>query len=345
MIVFVTDEEHHYTLTTVLETRDHALHGRVTMLGYRQFLSLPKLPRGDYVFVDLERLSPDHLAAGARRLALLQAAFPAMRVLNPPSEAMTRIAVMRRLHRPGLNRFRVMPADDLAPDLRFPVFLRRLDNHDGPTGALIHDHATLEAEIARQGGDLAVTEYVDARNDLGAHEKRSYFRIGDRFYPSAMDASTNWVCKGVVGEAGLVDIADRERAFLAGNEDACAMRMAFDAAGIGYGRADYAIVDGAPQVFEINTNPMIENPEAMPEAFRDYSRTVLAKWLAAMEAFSGADRGHAPRWVAVGGAIAAPAAPQTNRLRRTIRAVLFAMGQAHRETKAMRFLRGIGVMY
>lgn len=161
--------------------------------------------------------------------------------------------------------------------------------------ALLADAPALQAAVAAAradgGGALAVTEYVDARNADGHHEKLSYFRIGAQLFPSALDVSRNWVCKGVIGDPDGIDDHAREQAFLSGNPHADLLGPAFEAAGIGYGRADYAMIGGRPQVFEINTNPLIDRPEAMPPALQPYAQLLVGRWLAALEAFRRQARG------------------------------------------------------
>src|SRR5690606_9516313 len=67
-----------------------------------------------------------------------------------------------------------------------------------------------------------------------------------------------WAAK--YGEVGVADQAlyDDEYDIVASNRYGEAIRPAFEAAGIEYGRADFALVDGRPQVYEINSNPMLE---------------------------------------------------------------------------------------
>lgn len=350
MLVFVATDDHQYTFRAVLETRDHPLAGHVLLLSWGDFLSWDQLPAADYVFVDLERLPEALLVAAAARLAALEAVLPGLRVLNRPSPAMGRLQVMRRLHASGTNDFRVLGATEaeaLAPgDLHFPVFVRRIDDHDGPMSALIEDALALQdaiaaARAAGRGEALAVTEYVDARNANGYHEKLSYFRIGARLFPSALDVSRHWVCKGVVGDPDGIDDHAREQAFLSGNPHADLLAPAFEAAGISYGRADYAMIGGRPQVFEINTNPLIDCPEAMPPELQPYAQLLVGRWLEALAAFS--PPGARPAWVRVPGARAAGPTAGGHRLRRTVRRLLRAIGQLHQETRMMRPLRAAGI--
>lgn len=342
MITFVMTEEHQYTLRAALESG--ALRREMILLSYEDFLSSERLPESDYVFVDLERLDGARIEAAARRLEALRRVCPGIGVLNAPRRELGRLEVMRALHSGGVNRFRVMPASEIPADLSYPVFLRRLDNHDGPMTGLLADAAALEAAL----GDLvaagfrrealAVTEYVDARNAEGLHEKLSYFRIGETLFPSALDLSTDWVCKGAIEDENAVPMPEREMSFLTSDAHDAPMRAAFDAAGIGYGRADYVMVGGAPQLFEINTNPFLDPPESLPPELQEYSRMLLGHWREALEVFSPCERGEAPRWVAVEGAVARGDSPD-HRLRRAFRGVLIATGQLHREMAIMRPVR------
>jgi hypothetical protein len=347
MLAFVATDDHQYTFRGVLETRKHDFGGGILLMSYADFLSWERLPAADYIFVDLERLPEAVSSAAETRFAALEAVIPGTRVLNRPGPQLARLRVMARLRAAGVNRFRVMSAHEVLDGEvtpNFPVFVRRTDDHDGPMSALIGDAAALNAaiETAFAGGipteALAVTEYIDARNEDGHYEKLSYFRVGARLFPSALDMSRNWVCKGVVGDPDTIEDHAREQAFLAGNPHAEVMALAFDAAEIGYGRADYAMVDGRPQVFEINTNPLIDCPEVMPPALRDYARLLVERWLDALAVFS-PPAGKAARWMRVPGAMPRPAPDGGHRLRRAIRGLLGAAGQLHEETRVMRPLR------
>lgn len=350
MFAFVISEEHQYTVRGALESRSHGLLDQVLILSYRDFLKLPQLPATHYIFLDLERLPNSVRQAAADRIGALQRIAPQTRVLNPPATDLTRLTMMGRLHAAGVNGFRVVQFDRLPDDLHYPVFLRRGDDHDGPASEpLLHKPALLaegERLIARgiPRGSLLVTEYVDARNADGYFEKRSYFRIGDKFFPSALDASTYWVCKGVSKDPHAVDTADREMTFLHGTTDEAQLIRAFEAAGVTYGRADYAIVGGRAQIFEINTNPMVETPRKLPPHMRAYANTVLDRWLGALETYSGPAQKAAPDWVTVPVATAADMAEQPHRLRNLVRRVLMATGQLHRESWIRRPFRAIGVL-
>ena len=43
------------------------------------------------------------------------------------------------------------------------------------------------------------------------------------------------------------------------------LRRVFAVAGVDYGRVDYGVLDGVPQVWEINLNPTIGRPAGWPQ--------------------------------------------------------------------------------
>lgn len=349
MIVFVISEDHQYTIRGALESRAHRLLDQVLILSYSDFLYLPKLPVAHYLFLDLERLPEPVRLASAARIDALNKIASGIEVLNPPAIDLSRLIMMERLYSAGVNDFRVVAYDDLPKDLHFPVFLRRQDNHDGPASDLLSDYASLKAEGERliisgvPRDALIVTEYVDTRNADGHFEKRSYFRIGERYFPSALDASTFWVCKGVAKDPFGVDSSDVEMSFLQGREDEAQLIRAFEAAQVTYGRADYAIVKGKAQIFEINTNPMIETPRKLPKEQRNYANTLLDRWFSALEGYSGPIKS-APEWRVVGAVAAPDWAEDAPKMRALVRKALLATGQLHRETLLRRPLRAIGVL-
>ncbi|WBU58189.1 hypothetical protein [Paracoccus sediminicola] len=344
MLTFVISEEHQYTIRDVLETRDHALHGRVIILSYDDFLSLPRLPRSTYLFLDIERLAHEQVERITSRLQHLEAAAQGLRVLNRPDRIGSRMQIMGALKRAGINDFDLLPIDTPPEKLRFPVFLRGISDHDGPKSQLIQNAAELSQAIAAldmpQG--YGITEYVDARNADGLHEKRSYMRIGDSLFPSALDTSQHWVCKGEHSDPANVAQPDREIAFLNSDEDREVLRRGFEAAGIDYGRADYAIIDGRPQIFEINTNPWLEPPENVPAISRQGALIMIRRFFEALIGLDAATRDGKRGWVAVKGASRKPAG-RMNR-RGIFHRALHMIGRSQDETRVMRRLRDLRLL-
>jgi hypothetical protein len=63
------------------------------------------------------------------------------------------------------------------------------------------------------------------------------------------------------------------------------LRKVFDVAGVEYGRADFGFFQGRIQVFEINTNPCIDQAEPDPSAIRTASmKLAWGKYMQALRA-------------------------------------------------------------
>lgn len=345
MITFVATDEHQYAIRDVLETRKHPLNGRLVILSYDELLSSPRLPRSIYVFADLERLTAAEMRLVMRRIEALRQVCPECGMLNLPDRVGSRLDIMRRLHEAGVNDFRMLPITTPAEEFRYPVFLRRLDDHEGPRSELLATPQALRDAIAaldpadRQGEHFAVTEYVDARNELGLHEKRSYMRVHDRLFPSALDQSQAWVCKGEYSDSNTRPAPEKELAFLQGEEDMEALRAAFDAANIQYGRADYAVVGGRPQIFEINTNPWLEPPEQVPGAARRGAEHIIHAWIDALAQLADKAPTSSVTWLEVPQATS-QAGRRLSR-RSMAHSLLCKVHQLHNETQAMRWLRRV----
>jgi hypothetical protein len=67
--------------------------------------------------------------------------------LNDPATVRKRFALLRGLFLAGLNPNNVHLADEGWSNVKFPVFIRVADGHDGPLTDLIADQAELETAI------------------------------------------------------------------------------------------------------------------------------------------------------------------------------------------------------
>src|SRR5262249_17750721 len=139
--------------------------------------------------------------------------------------------------------------------------------------------------------DLLVVEYCDTADGAGVFRQYCATIVGGRIIPQVLVHNRNWITKW---EGRLVDPdkAREQRLYVEGNPHAEWLRATFELAGIGYGRIDYGVKDGAPQVWEINTNPTIvrraASPSVMPEAQRALLEPMRQRFLerfgAALEA-------------------------------------------------------------
>ncbi|MBC8101317.1 MAG: hypothetical protein H7Z41_01850 [Cytophagales bacterium] len=264
MIFLVVTYVHSDTVRGFLQTWGRSLQPRLKLLFYEDLFCRWSLPRGAYIFSDLERLTPQQLRQ-AETVAgyLVEQGCP---VLNRPARALRRYPLLRMLHASGINHFRVSWLQDGCSDLRFPVFLRREDEHDGPISPLIRSEAELREQAAtatRAGAPpdkLLIVEFCDTADDSGTYRKYSAFLIGGRLLPRHVLFSGNWVQKypDLVAEPQARE--EREYLFADPHPHEERVRDIFRRAAIDYGRIDYGLMGDRIQVWEINTNPTITAP-------------------------------------------------------------------------------------
>lgn len=227
---------------------------------YEDFLNWPADRRGTYVFADLERLTDAQLVIVRDYADQLQRQHPAARVLNHPQHVLRRRSLLETLHAAGINSFRAFPILGLPADIRYPVFLRKEREHEGPASQLVGDIHALRLEALRIAiagirlDQILGVEYCETRSPDGCYRKYSAFRIGDRIIAAHIVFSRHWVAKdGGSTDPQMVE----EAAFMRDNPHESWLRNIFDLAHIEYGRIDYSLLDGRPQIWEINTNPIL----------------------------------------------------------------------------------------
>lgn len=281
MLYFVGTRFHRYTLDNLHETRCGGHDVWAIPVSYDDLFAADLLPAGTYLFTDIERLSShERLLAAAVFRAM--AAHPAtFRPINDPARVRVRYGLLRALFHAGLNRFDAYRASGLPRPRRFPVFIRPDSTHDPALTDLIHDQAALDIslaalEAAGQPLDgLIVIEFAGQAVRPGLWARHAAFRIGDEILPSVRLWGAHWMVKRE--QVGLADGAmyQADDAQIRLPADA-ALRTAFDTARIEYGRIDFGLLDGVPQIWEINTNPNIEGLEpSHPSGVRRRSRAFV----------------------------------------------------------------------
>lgn len=272
MITFVVTGAHAYTVGPL--KKDFGVPvPEVASVSYDDISREASLPSGTYVLSDLERLSDAELL-WASDLYRCIAASPASRALNDPARVRVRYGLLRALHAAGLNRFDAYRADGVPQPVRFPVFVRRQSDHDAALSGLLPDQAALDVclESLMERGEsprgLVVIEYCAEPVRPGIFRRYGAFRVGDAIHLDHVVTQDNWNVKG--GAAGLATEAmyRQDDLDIRANRYADLMNRVFDVAGIDYGRADFGLVDGRPQVYEINTNPSMSLPPRHPSKIR-----------------------------------------------------------------------------
>jgi len=264
MIYYLTSERNAGVMQAFLGTWGHSLVRRIAIVSYERLIAEKhfRLPSGTYIFTSIgqslgTRDPPSPARQWAIRLhaALIEQLGPA-RVLNDPSHSLRRFGLLRALGEADLNRFQVHRAGDGAADMRFPVFLRHEYGTVWNAPALLATREAYETELTRtDNAGLLAIEYCDTRDAHGIYRKYGCFVVGERIVPRHLFLSRNWLVKS----ADIVDgaVVGEELAVLEANPHAETLLRACRLANISYGRIDYALLDGAPQIWEINITPQI----------------------------------------------------------------------------------------
>lgn len=282
MIFFVTASGHRYA---PIEIEDISGAPAFDVISYNRLFRRKSLPIATYVFTDFDRLTFWHVEQAAHIFRHLKAAGAS--VYNDPARVLQRLPLLKQLYRRGVNKFCVWDAAaDGLPD-QFPVFLRTRHAHRGTITDLLDSREAAEQalETALSDGygvqDLMFTEYCAAPAQHGIFCKLAAFRVGDTFQMTTAVHERHWQAKygedGAGTEAHYIEDLDR----IQNNPFTDALKTAFDIAQIDYGRADFAIVDGVPQIYEINTNPHIALTETHPFPARMEAQALFCERLAA----------------------------------------------------------------
>jgi hypothetical protein len=183
---------------------------------------------------------------------------------------------------------------------RYPVFLRTQAAHRGALTELVLDRLALEREIAaalakgRPRRELMIVEYCAEPVREGLFRKLAMFRVGSAMIATLCVHQSTWIAKD--GENGIAgqDLYDDEYRIVEENRHAEQLRPAFEIGAIEFGRADFGLVGGRPQVYEINTNPTFATIRKHPFPIRNAaSRLFEDRFTAALAAIDTAPSGPA----------------------------------------------------
>jgi hypothetical protein len=309
MLRFLTTRGHEYTVKHLVEgTMEGERVPPCAVESYDRFLRREKVAAGTYIFTDMERLTPWELQLSAEAYGVL-AGDGRCRALNNPARVMARYELLRNLETEGINDFEVIRADERRWPKRYPVFVRHEQDHGGPLSAnLCKNREELQEalEQARLAGTafrgLLIVGYAAEAFDGRWFRKFNTFRVGDRVFAHHLVIEDSWIVK--YGQQGVKlpeEYKAFEQKFVLENWHADTLGRAFAIAGIDYGRADFGIVGGRVQLYEINTNPHVS---ADPGSENPTRRTTLAIATRKLcESLAALDEGRATGNVRMGGAL------------------------------------------
>ncbi|QDU94591.1 hypothetical protein [Lignipirellula cremea] len=289
MIVLFTTQRHSYTHQSLVKSQELNFKTQSYEKLFRDFT----LPRATYIFGDLDRLDFWDLECAARLYNDLR--DKGMRVFNNPAKFRSRYQLLRKLYRDGHNGFNVWQADDVVPDEAYPVFLRTDCAHRGVMSELIHTPKELASGIKSliersvPIREIVVIQYAAEPVAPGLFRKHGSLKVGDRIIPRPCVHEDHWVAK--YGVEGIASDALYEEDYQLIKENAYSetIEAVFAASELDYGRADFGIFRGQPQIYEINTNPTIPSPclEHPSPVRLETSRLARAQLLEAFQEIDG----------------------------------------------------------
>lgn len=296
MIVYLVSARHAYTVKDYLQDWQPALAKRIQVLTYESLPQMSSLPSATYIFSDIEPLGPAATELAVSVWETLAHSGEAIGLYNNPSKAMRRYELLRLLSKSGRNRFEVRRPSDGLKGLRFPVFVRNERNHRGPSTRLLLDMTELRQALMVQRlrmvptRELLIEEFCDTAAEAGVYRKYSAFVVGGKIIPRHIFFSKHWVQK--TPDLLSDEWAAEQMAHLQNNPHREMLAAIFHDARIDYGRIDYSLLDGQPQVWEINTNPTIIQPRSDYPALALPAQEYLAERLAeALTALDGVPEG------------------------------------------------------
>lgn len=262
MIFFVAPADETWEMEEYLRQYGGNLLNRVRVITYDDIVLGKAIPIGTYIFSAIDRLFPCEKEIAARCCRELSSASASVTLINSPGRVLCRYKLLRKCFELKRNSFCVFRAHELHRCHKFPVFIRPEGEHTGSLTRLLYTRRELVEELARalvnghRLRDLIVAGYCDTSDSSGIFRLYCASIVGDEIIPQVIVHNRNWITKW---EGRLVDEekAREQLNYVESNPHAAWLKETFQLAGINYGRIDYGLVNGMPQVWEINTNPTI----------------------------------------------------------------------------------------
>jgi hypothetical protein len=264
MIHYLVTEQHSRPMRYFLQAQGSALASRIKVVTYESLLDGDEqLPQrgGSYIFTNLGRvrmMSPQLRTRVHDMHRHLVETHGEARVHNDPARSLLRFDLLRALHKAGINSFNACRACDATARLRLPAFIRHETQTAFGPPILANDPYEYSAHLLgirwlRNDFDSFISvEFCDTADASRVYRKYGAFVVGDRIVPRHVFFSRHWHVKATdIDDPMLVG---EELQFLRDSSQTETLLQCARLAGISYGRIDYAMFNGRPQVWEINTN-------------------------------------------------------------------------------------------
>ena len=262
MISYWVTESGRFGIDAYRQNRGLAIADRFQTRLYDHIGDVVQLTSGAQVFSALDHLTEAQKDVVAAIWDGHAVAAPEATRLNDPRRVHLRFPLLKTLHEQKLNSYRVFRARDLEQVDTFPVFVRHMYDHSGPRTRLLNTRREVGAALfaLRLRGyrlrDLMIVEFCNTSNRDGLFRKFSAFKVGKHIIPCHLLVSNYWCVKSARSQPTEESLREGIE-FVDANPHHDWLRRVFAVGGVDYGRVDYGVLDGTPQVWEINLNPTI----------------------------------------------------------------------------------------
>jgi hypothetical protein len=262
MITFWVNRAGSAGISRYCHSRGHGIADRIRAESYEDIATDVRLHSGPHIFSAIDQLTPAQREIVAHLWNCHAESVPSAVRLNDPRRVLLRFALLKELHERGVNSFAVYPATEPEAIRQYPVFVREYRRHNGPRTTLLESRLAVERALVGltlrgvRRRDLMIVEFCDTRDRDGLFRKYAAYKVGPTILPCHVLRSHRWWAKStshIPDEAGIHE----EARYVQDNPHREWLQRVFDIAGIDYGRIDYGIRNGSPQVWEINLNPTL----------------------------------------------------------------------------------------
>ena len=263
MIYFIMTRRNNFPIRNLLRTGGKHLVDKIRIIDYEDISEMREIRAGTFIFSDFDFLDDQQRIVVRGIYDELTRKYEGIPVLNDPSKALLRYDLLKKAYETGVNSFMVYRGNEDHGNVRFPVFIREADRHSGALTNLIQNKEDLNDQLERfkrlgfNLENLLVIEFLDSSDHEGVYVKYSAFRLGDKILPRYLNFSRDWHVKATLARQNSL-MKDRQNLiheYMSSNPHEKWLMEVFEMANIEYGRADYSIVNGKLQLWEINLNP------------------------------------------------------------------------------------------
>lgn len=261
MIYYIVPDSNNGRVQARLGPRAEAQGLEIQIVPYSRLTGVIEFESSVFIFAGLESVSAETRGHAGRLWRSIAAVILPTLLINHPLLAMQRYELLRELRERGTNDFGVYRLTEWRRPRRFPVFLRD-EARSLPEGPrLFESEAELDAAFDRiassgQGRDSKlIVEWHAKREPDGSFRRYGAYSVNGAIVPCRPAFHDQWLVPATRYARNAGELAV-ERAHLAENPHAEALRRVFQMARIDFGRIDYAIVDGRLQVYGIHTDPI-----------------------------------------------------------------------------------------